>query len=177
MKPRKVLTLLFFVVLLGVGYYSMSAAPALSDETYSYHGDTAWRTNATDARQLAAQEDKPVLVYFWTTWCTYCEDYNQKVYSSPAVRDRLDEFVLVAVNLDDDSPEASELKRRYNANYPPQHVATTPDGRTLAKLNGYAPENDFVAFLDRAQAESENARVNRTRSIGESRPNGGDARR
>jgi thiol:disulfide interchange protein len=152
MRPRKVLTLFFLVSLLGVGYYSMQAAPVLSDQEYSYHGETAWRTDVSEAREAAAAQDRPMLVYFWTTWCTYCEKYNNNVYSSPTVQNRLDEFVLLAVNLDDDSPEASRLKQRYNADYPPQHVAVKPDGTQLVKVPGYAPKDDFLAYLEQAQS-------------------------
>ncbi|WP_458210490.1 thioredoxin family protein [Haladaptatus sp. NG-SE-30] len=151
MSPRKVLTLLFLAALLGIGYHSMNAAPVLSDQSYSYHGGTQWHTNFSDAREVAAEQNKPILVYFWTTWCTYCEDYNQKVYSDPTVRDKLDEFVLVAVNLDNSSPEATRLKQQYNANYPPQHVAVTPQGERLVKINGYAKKEAFIKYLERAQ--------------------------
>jgi len=154
MTPRKALTLVFFVLVLGIGYYSMNAAPVVSDQTYSYHGETQWYTDYEQAQQVAANENKPVLIYFWTTWCTYCEDYDQQVYSDPAVQDRLDEFVLVAVNLDDDSREASQLKQQYEANYPPIHVAVTPDGRELIRINGYAGD-DFATYLDRAQTRYE----------------------
>jgi thiol:disulfide interchange protein len=153
MEPRKALTLLFLTLLLGVGYASMNAAPVKSDETYSYHGDTEWRTNVSAAQDLARANDQPVLVYFWTTWCTYCEDYNQQVYSDPVVQEELDEFVLVAVNLDSSRPQATRSMRRYNVSYPPQHVATTADGQRLAKLPGYAERDDFLAFLSRARQQ------------------------
>jgi thiol:disulfide interchange protein len=151
MTPRKVLTLLFLASLLGIGYLSMNAAPLLSDQSYSYHGGTKWHTNVTEAQQIAERQDKPMLIYFWTTWCTYCEDYNQKVYSDAAVRDDLDEFVLVAVNLDDGSPSATRLQQRYDATYPPQHVAVTPDGETLVEINGYAKKEAFRQYLERAR--------------------------
>jgi thiol:disulfide interchange protein len=152
MNPRKTLSLLFLLGVLTVGYVSMGAAPVKSDGQYSYHGETAWRTNVTAAMQDAAAQDKPVLLYFWTTWCTYCEDYNREVYSSPVVQNRLDEFVLVAVNMDRDTEAVTRLQRQYNVNYPPQHVAVTANGTQLSKLPGYAPEDDFVAYLDRSQA-------------------------
>lgn len=155
MTPRKVLTVAFFVLVLGIGYYSMTAAPVLSDQSYSYHGGTKWHTDYDQATRQAAEEGKPVLVYFWTTWCTYCEDYNEKVYPDPAVRDRLDDFVLVAVNLDDDSPTASRLKQRYDAQYPPQHVAVTVNGTRLGRINGYTDKSGFVSFLERAESRYE----------------------
>lgn len=151
MNARKVLTIVFFVTALGIGYTSMNTAPVLSDESYSYHGDTAWHTDYEQAKAIAQEENKPILVYFWTTWCTYCEDYNKNVYSKPAVQDRLDEFVLVAVNLDSDDAQASRLASEYNADYPPQLVATDPQGERLVKINGYVERQQFLSYLDKAE--------------------------
>jgi len=141
------MTLAFFAMLLGIGYISMHTAPTLTDANYSYHGDTQWRTNFTEARTVAATEDRPIVVYFWTTWCTYCEDYNRDVYSDPAVQSDLDGFVKVAVNLDSDAPAATRLQRRYDVNYPPQHVIVTPEGEVLVRITGYAPTPDFRTYL------------------------------
>lgn len=155
-SPRKVFTITIFITAIGIGYYSMNAAPILSDDSYTYHGDTEWRTDIDDARQLAADREKPILIYFWTTWCTYCEDYNANAYSDPAVLEQLDDFVLLAVNLEDNSQQAGELQRRYDANYPPQHVAVTPDGEVLVEINGYAETDAFQGYLDEALQKWEN---------------------
>ncbi|WP_336133908.1 thioredoxin family protein [Natronomonas amylolytica] len=155
MNPRKLFTITLLILALGIGYYSMNSAPVLSDENYSYHGDTAWQTDVNESLDTAAEEEKPVLVYFWTTWCTYCEDYNNNAYTDQQIIDRLDEFVLLAVNLDDGSPAAKELQQEYNANYPPQHVAITPDGEVLVEINGYAETDAFATYLDEARAEWE----------------------
>jgi thiol:disulfide interchange protein len=155
MDSRKVLTLAFFALVLSVGYYSMNAAPVQSDESYSYHGETKWHTNMTEAQTIASSQDKPILIYFWTTWCTYCEDYNQQVYSDSSVQAELDEFVLLAVNLDSDRPTATNQSQRYDVSYPPQHVAVTADGEQLTKLPGYAPKDDFLSYLQRSQRQAQ----------------------
>ncbi|WP_170864694.1 thioredoxin family protein [Halogranum amylolyticum] len=155
MESRKILTLAFFALVLSVGYYSMNAAPVQSDQSYSYHGETKWQTNVTAVQETAAAEDKPVLIYFWTTWCTYCEDYNEKVYSDSTVQDELDEFVLLAINLDSDRSAATELRQQYDVSYPPQHVTVTADGEQITRLPGYAPKEDFLTYLERSQRQAE----------------------
>ncbi|WP_256288647.1 thioredoxin family protein [Halobellus inordinatus] len=151
MNPRKAMTIAFFALLLGIGYLSMNAAPVLSDEGYSYHGEVKWQTNYSSAVETAAAEDEPVVIYYWTTWCTYCEDYNRNVYSDPAVQSELDEFTKVAVNLDSDSESATRLQQRYNINYPPQHVIVTPEGEVLTRIPGYAAKDDFRSYLETAK--------------------------
>lgn len=151
MRPRKILTFVFIALLLSIAYLSMHAAPVLSNENFSYHGGTAWRTNFTEAKQLATEQDKPIIIYFWTTWCTYCEDYNEKVYPNATVQSHLNDFVKVAVNLDGDS----SLQQRYNVNYPPQHVIITHDGKVLVRIPGYANKGDFIAYLKAAKQRAE----------------------
>ena len=152
--PRKAATLAFLALILGIGYLSMHSAPVLSDESYSYHGDTKWHTDFSEAKKVASEQDKPIVVYFWTTWCTYCEDYNRNAYSNPTVKSELDDFVLVAINLDSDATEASRLQQRYNVNYPPQHVIITPEGEELTSITGYAPTEDFLGYLERAKQKA-----------------------
>ncbi|EMA46874.1 hypothetical protein C448_05763 [Halococcus morrhuae DSM 1307] len=155
MRPRKLLTFVFIALLLSIGYLSMNAAPVLSDENFSYHGDTAWRTDFSEAKEIANEQHTPIVLYFWTTWCTYCEDYNENVYPNETVQNRLDDFVKVAVNLDGDS----SLQQRYNVNFPPQHVIITPDGEELVRITGYADREDFLSYLETA-----NKRANGTES-------------
>jgi len=96
------------------------------------------------------------LIYFWTTWCTYCEDYNANAYSDPAVLKQLDEFVLLAVNLEDNSQQAGALQQQYSANYIRHSiVAVTPDGEVLVEINGYAETDAFQGYLDEALEEWE----------------------
>jgi thioredoxin-related protein len=59
--------------------------------------------------------------------------------------------VKVAVNLDSSSPESSQLKREYNADYPPMHVIITPDGEELVKISGYADKDSFIQYLETAK--------------------------
>lgn len=172
--PRKVATLAFLALVLGIGYLSMHAAPVLSDESYSYHGDTEWRTDFSEAAKVASNQDKPIVLYYWTTWCTYCEDYNREVYADSTVQSKLDEFVLVAVNLDSDAPEASRLQQRYNVNYPPQHVIITPDGEELTRISGYAPTRDFLAYLERAKQKADTDGGERTVGGGNQTTNAGE---
>lgn len=164
--PRKAATLAFIGLILGIGYLSMNAAPVLSDDSYSYHGETEWRTDFSEAQEVAAEQNKPIVIYYWTTWCTYCEDYNREAYSDPTVKSKLDEFVLVAVNLDSDAPEESRLQQRYNVNYPPHHVIITPEGEELTRIAGYAPTDDFLTYLERAQQEAEFSGGNQTANAG-----------
>lgn len=156
MTPRKLLTIAVFLSALGVGYYSMNAAPVTSDESYTYQGGLQWYEDPDEAMAVAAEEDKPVLVYYWATWCTYCEEYDTEHYRDRTVREELDEYVLLAINIDEPGPGADMLSE-HGASYPPQHVVVTPEGETRAELGGYLERDQFRQWLQSAR-EGSNAR-------------------
>jgi len=146
MTPRKILTVFFFALVLALGYYSMNAAPVISDHSYTYQGGIEWHEDPDEAYEIAQEEDRPVLVYYWTTWCTYCDEYDSDHYRDDEIRDALDEYVLLAVNLDEPGP-ASGLVEEHEANYPPQHVVTTPYGDEVTRIGGYADEDTLLNEL------------------------------
>ena len=152
MTPRKLLTVAFFLVVLGVGYYSMNAAPVTSDHGYTYQGGLEWHEDPEEAFEAAETEGKPVLVYYWTTWCTYCDEYDDDHYRDDAVREELDEFVLLAINIDDPGP-GEPLAHEHEVNYPPQHVIVTPDGEPVEDIGGYVEREEFLSVLERVTGE------------------------
>jgi thiol:disulfide interchange protein len=153
MNARKVITVACLVAALGMGYYSMNAAPVVSDDTHTYEGGLEWQTNHTAALETARQQDKPVLVYYWATWCTYCDSYDSDHYRNETVRDTLDDYVLLAVNLDEPG-EARALVEEHGATYPPQHRVMTGSGETVRSVNGYVERDRLLAVLESGLREA-----------------------
>lgn len=147
MTPRKILTIVVLLAVLGFGYYSMNAAPVLSDHGTTYQGGLEWHEEPETALAEAEAEDKPVLVYYWTTWCTYCQDYEDNHYQDEEIREILDEYVLLAINLDDPGP-AVNMAADHEANYPPQHVVIDADEREQTRLGGYTERDRFADELE-----------------------------
>lgn len=146
-SPKKLLTVVVLVVALGFGYYSMNAAPVLSTEDTTYQGGLEWHEDPDDAMSIAQQEDKPILVYYWTTWCTYCQEYDENHYQNDEIREQMDEYVLLAINIDEPGA-GEELLAEHEATYPPQHVIMSPDGEERTRIGGYVEEDRFLEELE-----------------------------
>lgn len=144
MKPKKAITILALATALLFVYYSMNAAPLISDEKYTYISGMKWYRNYEDGRAAAAEQDKPVLVYFWAVWCKFCTTMHEEVYPDPEISKILKEdFVLVAVDLDENKIDA----RRFGVQYPPYLIFLNSKGEIITRVPGFASKEQLLSIL------------------------------
>lgn len=152
MKPKKAITILALVVVVFFAYYSMNAAPLISDENYTYLSGLSWYKTVDEGLQVAKQQSKPMLVYFWAIWCKYCEKLHTEVYPSAEINKMLrDDFVLVAVDLDVNKEDA----RSFNVQYPPHLVFLSPEGKILTRIPGYLSGEELLPIMKQVKAQKE----------------------
>lgn len=144
MKPKKAITILALATALLFVYYSMNAAPLISDEKYTYIAGMKWYKNYDEGQKAAREQNKPMLVYFWTVWCKFCQTLHEEVYPDPEISRILKEdFVLVAVDLDENKVDA----RRFGVQYPPYLIFLTPEGKQIATIPGYVSREQLLPIL------------------------------
>ena len=74
----------------------------------------AWQGKGADGSSITfdpAHRTRPAIVFFWATWCPYCEalmPYVQKVYEA-AGRDKLDVY---AIDIKEDGDPVATLRER-----------------------------------------------------------------
>lgn len=152
MKPKKIMTLAFLVAALLFAWYSLASAPLISDESYTYISGLRWYKTVDEGLQVAKQQNKPALVYFWAIWCKYCEKLHKEVYPSAEINKMLrEDFVLVAVDLDTNKQDA----RSFNVQYPPHLIFLSPEGRILTRIPGYLPKEELLPIMQQVKARRE----------------------
>jgi len=94
---------------------------------------TAWQGKGADGQLIRFDPQhlrRPALLFFWATWCPYCEamaPYLQKVYDA-AGRDKLDVY---AIDIhDEDGHPAATLRQRH------QTFTLVRDGDAIADAYG-----------------------------------------
>lgn len=146
MRTKKLISILVLVLILTFAYYSYMLALTnfkLSDETKSYLGGIEFHRAAAgleEGLQIAAQENKPIMMYFWAIWCQYCARFQTDTLGNAQVKKILEEdYVLVAMDLDVDR----EVAQQYGVSYPPYLILMDPKGNIKERVPG-AVEADYL---------------------------------
>lgn len=127
---------------------------AVMDRKAEGDGRIRWQ-DRSDAAAAAARLGKPVLYDFTAAWCAPCKLLD-KDWADAAVANRVNAaFVPVRVidRVREDgrnAPDVAELQQRYEVSVFPTLVVATPDGRLVAKREGYRNTEALMAFLAEA---------------------------
>jgi thioredoxin-related protein len=144
MKPKKIITIAALVTIVIFVYYSISAAPLISDSNYTYISGMKWYQTYEKGLEVAKAENKPIFYYAWAIWCQYCEKLHTEVFPDPQVSSIMQEhFVLVAIDLDTNKADAD----RFGISYPPHMLFLTKDGEVITRIPGYVPASQLVPIL------------------------------
>jgi cytochrome c biogenesis protein CcdA len=89
--------------------------------------EEGWTASLDAGLARALEDNKPVLIDFWATWCKNCLVMNETTFKDPAVLERLDDYVKVKYQAEqpDESP-ASEVLKNFEYVGLPHYVILTP---------------------------------------------------
>jgi thiol:disulfide interchange protein len=97
-------------------------------------------------RRVAAEHQRPALVFFTADWCTYCHKMEATTFSDPAVAEAAADFVCVLVDAD----QEPELCRRLQITGYPTLEIISPTGTSLGRLTGWQAAPTLAASLQAA---------------------------
>jgi thioredoxin-related protein len=99
----------------------------------------------SDAIKKAKIEDKPIVIYFFSKYCGYCEAMDKKVLFDKEIKKILDEeTVYLRVDVDKEKQTA----KLYNVRGYPTTSLLDPTGNRIISISGYVPKKDFKKILD-----------------------------
>ncbi|MDA3057539.1 protein-disulfide reductase DsbD [Campylobacter sp. VBCF_05 NA6] len=71
-----------------------------------------------ELRSIIEGSQKPVIVDFWAQWCKNCEE-SEAAFGDESLAEILSNFTLVKVDLTQNSPQMSEIKKEFGIMGPP----------------------------------------------------------
>ena len=103
-------------------------------------------------RRQAMDEEKTMIIYFYTDTCPVCKHLKDTTFKDPRVQKKLKKaYVAVGVNMSDGTDKKiSELKKMFGIFGPPGFVFISSDGKEMEdeKFYGYQEPEEFYDTLD-----------------------------
>ena len=103
---------------------SEGSRPEFASEKW-YRGASEYVKAEADQRQLGA----PLIVYFYTDWCSYCKKFDRDILTSPEVNQFMSSVVKVRVNPEAGQDEAALASQYGVTGYPSIFVVDAQTGR------------------------------------------------
>ena len=123
--------------------------------------DLQWETDFEQAKQIAVEEDKSILVYFTgSDWCAPCKMLKKDFFGTSKFKERSKKMVLLMVDIPrragiitpEQKKKNLEMVRTFNTEGSfPTLVALNGKGEVLSKLSGYNSRRDtkrHYTFVD-----------------------------
>ena len=102
----------------------------------------AWAKDYTVAQAQAKKANKPIMIDFYTDWCTWCKKLDTDTYSNKTVVTYVTKsFVAVKVNAE---KEGKGLSAKYGITGFPTIMIVDASGTPIGKIIGYVTPVDFI---------------------------------
>lgn len=135
---KKLLNTLGLILLLA------AVATVWAEETADVQ-KAAYVTDFDKAKELAGAGNKPIVVDFYTDWCTWCKKFEKEVMTDPKAIEFLDNQVVFAkINAEVDT----NVSQAYKIMGYPTFLLTDAQGVEIDRIAGFLPADDFIKTVN-----------------------------
>lgn len=120
------------------------AVLAIADDTVDVP-KAAYVTDFAKAKEMAAAGNKPIIVDFYTDWCTWCKKFEKEVLTDPRAINFLgSEVVFAKINAEVDT----NVSKAYKVMGYPTFLLTDANGREIERIAGFLGTEDFIKTVN-----------------------------
>ncbi|MCH7727103.1 MAG: thioredoxin family protein [Planctomycetes bacterium] len=132
-------------------YLMMAVLIAVGIKTSIAQERGPWAADVQSAFEQASQQNKPVLLHFWSRTCRPCRELETYVFPSPAFsRAVAANCIPVKVNVE----EQQALARRYGIRQIPTDVIVSSSGEEILRTPSPRKVNDYIALMRQVASRS-----------------------
>lgn len=102
-----------------------------------------WWTDFGAAQREAKDFKQPLVVDFGAEWCGWCKKLEQETFPAAEVQALKDKFVWARIDTD----ATPEPAKQFEVEGLPTIVVLSPEGKLLARQEGFLPAAEMVVFL------------------------------
>ncbi len=95
----------------------------------------------------AKNQNKPVFVDFYTTWCPPCRRMAREAFPNPAVGEKFNTY-FVSYQINAEAGEGPDVARQYGVGSYPTSLFMTPAGELIHRAVGYGGVNAMLEQAD-----------------------------
>jgi thiol-disulfide isomerase/thioredoxin len=100
------------------------------------------KLDMAQATALSLDQNRAMLLYFYTPWCGPCKEYDKKVFPTPSFQDFAK--TLVAIKIDAGNETESPVAKRYGVNSYPTMIVCKAGGEEIERFFGFKKGDVFV---------------------------------
>jgi thiol:disulfide interchange protein DsbD len=124
-------------------YWTTIPSSKVAQETTAVkHINVTSMAELDQALSHARQQHKPVMVDFYADWCTSCLVLEKTVFKKPEITDLLKQFVVIRVDITQNTPANEEIQSHYGVYAPPIFVFFNKAGKIQPQLQIMGEESE-----------------------------------
>lgn len=135
-------------------YVDKSFATAKSEAgNFGSSNQIQWSAYSEEKILNAKEQKMPVIIDFFADWCVPCKEMDELTFSQPEIIEMSGKFTMLKVDLTtDNSPQAKELKSKFNIKGVPTLVFLNSNGEELPDLRsvGFLEKEKLLPIMQNA---------------------------
>ncbi len=146
MHSTRLFSTILIAAILSSGALGLLSCAKEGEETAAGGKEIGWLTTFEEAMNRARQKNLPVMIDFYTDWCSWCKQLDRTTYVDPAVTKKAEKFVSLKIDADDQRT----LTVKYRVGAFPTVLFINPEGVEIHRVVGFRPPADFLKEMDAA---------------------------